>query len=277
MLTARRADWSDVFASFARMGVADGVAIHHAASAAIPASYDPQYLRNIEHGELAAGYNALAYHRIPFASGEIAESRPNFAMGAATGGHNEHTFAYCVPGYMHPPYMHHVTDAQVLAIALDIQEQRAAGVLTADCLIRPHAWWTAGTQWATACCGETFIPRVAEIEAIANGAPLSSPTTRAKGYDMILRDDGAQIFHLFCMQTGWLQPISGADALELIGSGMAHLDMPAAYHQEWATNAAAAARVVNGGTIVSGGSGVSLTQVRTAVREELDATRLAPR
>jgi hypothetical protein len=174
MANHRRGDWSDVDASFARMGVADGIAIHHTASVPQGLAYDPAYLRRIEHGEIAAGYNALAYHTMWFDDGDSAESRPYGAMGAATGGHNGHTIAHCAVGYFHPPYNHEPSDAMCIALAQEIYWLRTAGFLTWEAPVLPHRTWTAGTQWATACCGDLFVPKVAWIDEMSR-APWVPP------------------------------------------------------------------------------------------------------
>lgn len=172
MVDVWRDDWSDVQAWFAPMGVADGVAIHHTASAAHPASYDPALLRQIEHGEIAAGYNALAYHTMVFDDGFLAESRPYGAMGAATGGHNDHTIAFCYIGYFHPPYYHVASEAALLKVAREIKGLVDFGFLRPDYyVVWPHQTWTAGTPWATACCGSELIPRVPDIDAWSRVEP----------------------------------------------------------------------------------------------------------
>jgi hypothetical protein len=173
-----RGEWSDVYASFARMGVADGVAIHHTASLPQGGTYDPAYLRRVEHAELNVGYNALAYHTMWFDDGSSAESRPYGAMGAATGGHNGHTIAHCAMGYFHDPYNHWPSDQMCIRIADEIRWTREAGFLTPDAPVLPHTVWTYGTQWATACCGSEFIPKVAwidEMSRIGAGVPAPEP------------------------------------------------------------------------------------------------------
>jgi hypothetical protein len=177
-----RADWSDVDAWFARMGQATGGAVHHGASLPQMMVYDPALLRGLEHGEIARGYNALAYHTMWADDGDSAESRPYGAMGAATGGHNDHTIAFCAPGYFHPPHYHIPSDAMVRGMAAEfywlrtnIDPHTGLTFMTWDAPIKPHAEWTAGTQWATACCGETFIARVAEIDELSR-QPASAPT-----------------------------------------------------------------------------------------------------
>jgi hypothetical protein len=184
MANHRRSDWSDVEAYFARMGVADGAAIHHTASVPQGDGYDPAYLRRIEHGELAAGYNALAYHTMWFDDGDSAESRPYGSMGAATGGHNGHTIAHCAVGYFHPPYNHVPSDAMCIAIANEIRWTRENGFMTPDGPVLPHREWTQGTQWATACCGDEFIGKVAwidEMSRIGAGPPAPTPTPGRTG------------------------------------------------------------------------------------------------
>lgn len=175
MANRRRYEWSDVYAQFARMGQADGIAIHHGASLPAMGTFDPQLLRNMEHGEMNAGYSSLAYHTMFALDGDSAESRPYGAMGAATGGHNHHTIAFCVPGYFHPPHYHQISDAALLSMAREIRDLVILGFLAADYIVRPHTWWTAGTQWATACCGSEFIPRVAQIEEWSHNLPSIDP------------------------------------------------------------------------------------------------------
>jgi hypothetical protein len=185
MANHRRADWSDVAASFARMGVADGVAIHHAASASRMPTFDPALLRRLEHSEIAMGYNALAYHTAFSDDADSAECRPYGAMGAATGGHNDHTIAFVLPGYFHRPYYHEPTEAVLHAMAKEIRDLVTLGFLVPDhYIVWPHTTWTAGTQWATACCGETFIPRVPEIDALSR-SPLPAPRRPSRMFDFI--------------------------------------------------------------------------------------------
>jgi hypothetical protein len=169
------------------MGVADGFAIHHTASAACPWNYDPAVLRMIERGEIASGYNALAYHTMGFIGGATAEARPYGAMGAATGGHNGHTIAMCAIGYFHPPFNHFPTEELINAFAREIKWCRDNGFATQGSIVMPHTWWTAGTQWATACCGENFIPMVAEIDRRSR---LDTPT-------QAVEEDGGDMWGVF--------------------------------------------------------------------------------
>ena len=172
-----RGEWSDVYAYFDRMGKADGIAIHHTAGLPTMDHYDPAYLRQIEHGEMARGYNALAYHTMFALDGDSAESRPYGSMGAATGGHNDHTIAFCVPGYFHEPYFSEPTPELLRAMAEEIKVLKYLGFLTEFPAVQPHTWWTAGTQWATACCGSELIPAVAAVEAMSydNWTPAPEP------------------------------------------------------------------------------------------------------
>jgi len=162
-----RGEWSDVYASFYPMGVADGIAIHHTAGLPPMETFDPAGLRQIEHGEMSRGYNALAYHTMFMLNGDSAESRPYGAMGAATGGHNDHTIAFCLPGYFHEPYYNQPTPEVLRAMAEEIKALKYLGFLTQNPTVQAHTWWTAGTQWATACCGSELIPHVAEVEAMS--------------------------------------------------------------------------------------------------------------
>lgn len=190
MANHRRWEWSDVGASFAEMGPADGIAVHHGASRPLMTSFDPALLRNMEHYEMNVGYNAMAYHTMFSDDGDSAEARPYGAMGAATGGHNEHTIAFCHPGYFHPPYFDQVSDAALLAMAREIRSLVDLGFLVPDYIVRPHTWWTAGTQWATACCGSEFIPKVALIEQWSHDLPGPAPEPEP---DLILEGE----MHLF--------------------------------------------------------------------------------
>ena len=182
MANRRRYEWSDVYASFQRMPQADGIAIHHTAGLPPMGTFDPAGLRSIEHGEIARGYDALAYHTMFMLDGDSAEARPYGAYGAATGGHNDHTIAFCVPGYFHDPYYNQITDAALLAMAREMRALVDLGFLNPDYIVRPHTWWTAGTQWATACCGSEFIPRVAQIEEWSHNLPaVSAPSSTPRG------------------------------------------------------------------------------------------------
>ena len=185
MVAHLRPEWSDVLAYFAAMPVADGIAIHHTASVPAMRTFDPEYLRRIEHAEMANGYNALAYHSMFMLDGDSAEARPYGAMGAATGGHNGHTIAFCVPGYFHEPYFDQPTDALLRAMAEEIKVLKYLGFLTPNPLVRPHTWWTAGTQWATACCGSQLIPWVAAVETMSydswSPAPAPEPEKKQGG------------------------------------------------------------------------------------------------
>src|SRR5262245_52256371 len=124
---------------------------------------------------MSVGYNSLAYHTMVFADGSLAESRPYWAYGAATGGHNGHTIAFCYCGYFHPPYNHVPTDAAIRAVGEEIARLVEWGFLAPGYHVEPHTWWTAGTQWATACCGELLIPRVPEIDAISHHPEPAPP------------------------------------------------------------------------------------------------------
>lgn len=171
-----RSDWTGyapTFTAFPRP--ANGIAIHHAASS-YPQAFDPGYLRAQEASEMARGYDALAYHCIVFADGSLAESRPYWAYGAATGGHNDHTIAFCYAGYFHPDHYDVPTDAAVRACGEEIARLVEWGFLTPDYVVRPHRDWTYGTQWATACPGDLLTPRVPEIDAISrNPTPPPDP------------------------------------------------------------------------------------------------------
>lgn len=177
MVNHWRPEWSDVAAYFDRMGQADGIAIHHTAGMPTMDQFDPSYLRAIEHGEINRGYNALAYHTMFMMNGDSAEARPYGAMGAATGGHNDHTIAFCVPGYFHEPYYSQATPELLRAMAEEIKVLKYLGFLTQNPTVKPHTWWTAGTQWATACCGSELIPHVAEVEEMSydNWSSTTSP------------------------------------------------------------------------------------------------------
>lgn len=176
-----RGDWSDVPAWFAPMGQANGIAIHHTASAAHPENYDPALLRQIEHGEIAAGYNALAYHTMVFNDGFLAESRPYGSMGAATGGHNDHTIAFCFIGYFHPDFNHVASEVSLRNVAAEIARLVDLGFLAPNYVVWPHRTWTAGTQWATACCGDNLIPRVPDIDAWSHVPPPALPAASHGG------------------------------------------------------------------------------------------------
>lgn len=175
MANHRRAEWSDVNAWFSPMGQANGIAIHHTASIPRMDSFDPDYLRRIERAEMNNGYNALAYHSMFMADGDSAEARPYGAMGAATGGHNGHTIAFCVPGYFHPPYNDESTTALERAMASEIQVLVYLGFLSPDYVVMGHRDWTRGTQWATACPGDLLYPRVEVIDALSRGGVVPAP------------------------------------------------------------------------------------------------------
>lgn len=153
----------------------NGLAIHHTASLPDLYRFDPDVLRRIEAGEIANGYSSLAYHTIVLGDGTLVESRPYWAYGAATGGHNDHTIAFVFIGYFHPPYDHVPTRAAIEACGREIAYLRAEGFVTSNAIVMPHTWWTAGTQWATACAGANLNPHVPEIEAISYGAPTAPP------------------------------------------------------------------------------------------------------
>lgn len=195
-----RSEWSDVYIDFndmAGLPVCDGVAIHHTAGLPLMERFDPGGLRNIEHGEMPRGYNCLAYHTMFMLDGDSAESRPYWAYGAATGGHNGHTIAFCVPGYFHEPYYHEPTQALLRAMAEEIKKLKSIGRLVPNPTIKPHTWWTAGTQWATACCGSELIPHVAEVEAMSydNWSPNAARPKEDVMYIVRNHDNGECALH----------------------------------------------------------------------------------
>lgn len=227
MAKHRRTEWSDVDAYFGRMGVADGIAIHHTASVPAMQSFDPAYLRALEHGEMARGYNALAYHTMFMLDGDSAESRPYGAMGAATGGHNEHTIAFCVPGYFHEPYYDQSTPQLLRAMAEEIKALKYLGFLTPYPTVRPHTWWTAGTQWATACCGSELIPWVDDVEAMSydNWSPgAAAPRPKEDVMYVVRNHDTAEcVLHT---ALGTTRPIDKHFAEVLVFCGTPLVDVP---------------------------------------------------
>lgn len=228
MANHRRSEWSDVNAWFSPMGQADGIAIHHTASVPRMDEFDPDYLRRIEHGEINNGYNALAYHSMFMANGDSAESRPYGAMGAATGGHNDHTIAFCVPGYFHSPYNDESTTALERAMATEIQVLVYLGFLSPDYVVMGHRDWTRGTQWATACPGDLLYPRVEVIDALSRGgsipAPVIPPPPSTGG------STNTQEIH--DMYVAWGQTVFGVPVAALISGSRKLLDLngpPGAY------------------------------------------------
>lgn len=207
------------------MGQANGIAIHHTASVPRMDSFDPDYLRRIEHAEINMGYNALAYHTMFMADGDSAESRPYGAMGAATGGHNDHTIAFCVPGYFHAPYNDESTSALERAMAREIQELVRLGFLSPNYVVMGHRDWTRGTQWATACPGDLLYPRVEVIDALSRGGAVPAPVVPSA-------PGGATTQEISNMYIVWGKTIFGVPVSALIAGGRKVLDLtgpPGAY------------------------------------------------
>lgn len=249
-----RNEWSDVEAWFAPMGVATGLAVHHTATPYPPPSYDPEWLRNVEHAEIARGYNALAYHAVFFDDGTSAESRPYGAMGAATGGHNGETIALCYAGYFHPPYNQQPTQAAIDSMDREVRALIDYGFLTADAIIAPHTWWTAGTQWATACCGELLIPRVPEIDGI-----LTPPPSGGLFVTLTPEEERFVVNALWCMFYG-----KNPGAPELPPDQVLVPGSP------WHTIRAGAEKVLAGGPGPAGG--LTEADVERIVRKVIDGT-----
>lgn len=235
-----RYDWTDVQAYFSRMGVATGGAVHHTASVPAGWAYDPAYLRSIEHGEMKLGYNALAYHQMGFLNGDTAEARPLGAMGAATGGHNGDTIAFCAIGYFHEPYYDQPTEQLILAAARFFYAARAFGFMTWEAPIKPHAEWTKGTQWATACCGSEFIPVVARIDELSRtpgvvAPPVSKKKAGQQKMILIHNSDGTgplepnSLWFWVNTETGWSKQVPAGPnsvASRLVDTGTPWTSMP---------------------------------------------------
>ena len=149
------------------MRQADGVAIHHTATPNAPQSFDAAWLSRVERAEMNQGYSALAYHRMVFQDGSVAGSRDWGTAGAATGGHNAHTVAICAAGYFHPDVNDTPSEALLEAIADEIVWGTLNGYIAQGATILGHRDWTRGTQWATACPGDSLDPRVNGLFGIA--------------------------------------------------------------------------------------------------------------
>ena len=160
--------WSSVSArTGGNMRQADGVAIHHTATPNAPQSFDAAWLSRVERAEMNQGYSALAYHRMVFQDGSVAGSRDWGTAGAATGGHNAHTVAICAAGYFHPDVNDTPSEALLEAIADEIVWGPLNGYIAQGATILGHRDWTRGTQWATACPGDSLDPRVNGLFGIA--------------------------------------------------------------------------------------------------------------
>ena len=149
------------------MRQADGVAIHHTATPNAPQSFDAAWLSRVERAEMNQGYSSLAYHRMVFQDGSVAGSRDWGTAGAATGGHNAHTVAICAAGYFHPDVNDTPSEALLEAIADEIVWGTLNGYIAQGATILGHRDWTRGTQWATACPGDSLDPRVNGLFGIA--------------------------------------------------------------------------------------------------------------
>ena len=160
--------WSSVSArTGGNMRQADGVAIHHTATPNAPQSFDAAWLSRVEQAEMNQGYSSLAYHRMVFQDGSVAGSRDWGTAGAATGGHNAHTVAICAAGYFHPDVNDTPSEALLEAIADEIVWGTLNGYIAQGATILGHRDWTRGTQWATACPGDSLDPRVNGLFGIA--------------------------------------------------------------------------------------------------------------
>ena len=160
--------WSSVSArTGGNMKQANGVAIHHTATPNAPQSFDAAWLSRVERAEMNQGYSSLAYHRMVFQDGSVAGSRDWGTAGAATGGHNNHTVAICAAGYFHPDVNDTPSEALLEAIADEIVWGTLNGYIAQGATILGHRDWTRGTQWATACPGDSLDPRVNGLFGIA--------------------------------------------------------------------------------------------------------------
>lgn len=175
-----RGAWGGVTPPNVSLGRVSTVVIHHTAAAGNPQSLDAARARNIERAEMNRGYASLAYHFLIHGN-DVLEGRGWGIKGAATGGYdwNSKSVAICLDGYYHPPHNEVPSDAAILAAADTIVVGVYLGFIDPnfDCIT--HGQASAGTQYATACPGDSLRGRVdgfASIEAIAKHNLASAPS-----------------------------------------------------------------------------------------------------
>ena len=158
-----RNTWSTVNPNFSKMGQVTDVFIHHTATAGSPKSFSAPYLRNVEYSEMNRGDGliAIAYHKIVFANGDVAEGRPWGVSGGATFGRNSNSVAICAVGYFYPPHNEVPTQAAIDAIGSQIAWAVKSGYVSRNFNVLPHS-----AAFATACPG-TLKNSLAAIKAHA--------------------------------------------------------------------------------------------------------------
>lgn len=186
-----RGVWGGRTPSSGKIGQVDTVIIHHTAVAGNPGAADFARARNIEAGEVNRGYSSLAYHFL-VQGNDVLEARGWGNKGAATGGYdwNSRSVAICLDGYYHPPHNEQPHESAILAAADTIVVGIYLGYINPNFRCLTHGEASAGSQYATACCGDTLRGRVngyASISAIAKynltnappGPVASAPTAPA--------------------------------------------------------------------------------------------------
>jgi N-acetylmuramoyl-L-alanine amidase-like protein len=136
----------------------DIVVLHHTATKA--SANSDQDMRNIENGEQATGYSAIAYNEMTHPNGTPYEGRGFQHKGAATLNRNSDTLSYCFIGNFQ-------TDIPT-TLALETCAQRLAqgvreGKITRDFKLRPHSDF-----FATACPGTNLKPHIPTIRERVN-------------------------------------------------------------------------------------------------------------
>lgn len=165
-----RGAWGGRTPSGGGLGQVGIIAIHHTAGPHAPWWFDPARWRQHEQFEVNRGYSSLAYHFGVTHGGDQVEIRGWGQKGAATGGWNHNSVAIVYDGYFHPPHNDQPTEAAIEAMADLIVVGVYLGYISGDFVVQPHGVLTQGTQWSSACPGDTLRPRVkgfASVESIA--------------------------------------------------------------------------------------------------------------
>lgn len=152
------------------------IVIHHTAGKNAPWTWDGPRWKALERSEQAAGYASLAYSfGVNNGDAHIQEIRGWGIRNAATGGTapngyawNATSYAIVIDGYFHPDVNDVPSDAAIEAAADIIVLGVYLGYVAPDFEVWTHTDASRGTKYATACPGNSLIPRVNGFASIAD-------------------------------------------------------------------------------------------------------------
>lgn len=167
------------------MGQVGDVFIHHTATGQ-PQAFDAAFLRQVEAAEMGRGDGliAVAYHRLVFPNGDVAEGRPWGTKGGATINNNSTSVAVCFVGNFQTDVP---TSAAVDAAANELKGAVAFGIIPPNFTTRPHS-----DVFATACPGVNLRPLVSVIDQLGK-QPILAPPPQQESY-MVISIDGATCY-----------------------------------------------------------------------------------